>query len=139
MNAGPKPQETRVDLGELRFFAQMLKNDTEQGLSPGAERARDLLSQGVRFGSTSPGGEIAAGRRAAAAALQRAEENVTRQVQAAGILIAALEQILTRYADADQLAAHQVAIVEKTLSDAVKAAETAIAQPPQRPGGFTVE
>lgn len=136
MGAGKTPDEVSVDLGSLRFFADVLKADTADGLRPGAARADAEVQTGIRFGSRTLSGEVVAGTQALNAALERANVNVARQVEAADILIRAMEQILANYTAADMASAEQVAVVERTLLDAVKAAEAVYPQPERLPRGL---
>ncbi len=123
-----------LDLGGLRMIAEALRADVELGLKPGASRAEREIQHGIRFGSAAPGGQLAAARDVFAVALERAHENITRQVRGAQILTAALEAVLANYAQADQVAAGRMADVQRTLSEAISAAE-AVTQPPPPAGG----
>ncbi|GAA1381122.1 hypothetical protein [Catellatospora chokoriensis] len=136
MGNGETPDEVSVDLGTLRFFAEVMKADTDDGLRRGAIRADAEVQTGVRFGTRTLSGEVVAGTDALKAALDRANTNVARQVEAADILIHAMEQILANYTAADMASAEQVATVERTLLDAVKAAEAVYPEPERLPRGL---
>ncbi|WP_144118337.1 hypothetical protein [Catellatospora sichuanensis] len=123
MERSQQPAEVSVDLGMLRVFADSLKSDAELGLRPGVARATREALTGVPFGSQSIGGEAQAARKAVTVALARAQHNAAKQIEAADILIKAVNHILTNYTNADLATAEQIAAVEKTLSDAVKASE----------------
>jgi hypothetical protein len=123
-----------IDPASLKLFADTLRSESETGLQPGVERAKREALTSVPFGQKHASGEVLAGAQAMNAALARARTNTTAQVQAAQILIDAAQRILTTYADADFASAQQLAAVEWTLSEAVRAAEKIYNPKPQQRG-----
>jgi hypothetical protein len=134
MGSNEQASQISVDLGGLRVFTGVMKTDVEKGLKLGMARAEAEVQTGLRFGANTVGGEVVATRQAMATALERARENGARQVQAAEILIAAMEKVLANYASADTVSASQIALVEKTLLDAITASEK-VFTPPKPPTG----
>jgi hypothetical protein len=129
MGSNEQASQISVDLGGLRMFTNVMKTDVTNGLKPGITRAEAEVQTGLQFGANTAGGEVVAARDAMNAALKRARENGEKQVQAAEILIAAMEKVLATYAGADSASAGQIAMVEKTLLDAIAAAEKVILPP----------
>lgn len=118
-------KQLAVDLVEVRRISADLRVQADTGLASGLGGFAREVERGVLFGTFSPSGEAQAARSAFWAALRRHRDNAEQQLRLGRAFAAALEQVLTNYTDADDLAAAALKVIDREIAYAAKRAEHA--------------
>ncbi len=118
-------KQLAVDLVEVRQISVDLRVQADTGLASGLGWFAREVERGVLFGTFSPSGETQAARNALWAALRRHRDNAQQQLRLGQAFAAALEQVLSNYTEADDLAAAALEVIDREIAATVQRAEHA--------------
>jgi hypothetical protein len=111
-----------VNVEGLKDFREFLVRELDTNLKPGAQGIGNDHSMGVHFGALNQGVQVRAARDRYEASLRASTGNLAEYIKVAEVLIAAIHEATTKYADADLSAAASVDKVKAALTDAFNTA-----------------
>lgn len=105
--SGPDFAEVSVDVERLADFARVLREENEANLEPYAARIISQHSRGANFGWTTLSNEVRATRDFYGECLSNSVEALQSYIETSRFLVTAIEEVASRYAQADALSAER--------------------------------